>query len=338
MENIKQNRLRFVHCDTLFSTRDSAMDYVNGNLSTIQRPSLYAEPMVLKYGNETNPNILLAIGSVGDGVTQSQCNKVFFIDFAYIKEQLNKCVSENNKNKVIVNDSDSISHNLVTDDNGSTLISNIKLAEENRFGNKVFENNIIKNTKDGLWASVEVSEGQNSIQFNINGVVTDIPNLHLQSGEYSRKKEALILKLNNGQEVEIPMIDLIEEWGVLDDSKQQSPVVLTKTHKIYTELTHSEEYKDILQADLRISKDKTNIAKIDDSYSLYVQAPTLDYNINTNTLTFDNGIDKHNITLIDSSYEINQLNNNLMEIINSLSERVQKLEDFIKEINLGEYK
>ena len=56
------NRLQFVHCDTLFATREEAKAYVGGQLIEIDRPALYAEPMVLKYGDEKNPNILLAIG------------------------------------------------------------------------------------------------------------------------------------------------------------------------------------------------------------------------------------------------------------------------------------
>ena len=82
------NRLQFVHCDTLFATRDDAKAYVGGQLISIDRPALYAEPMVLKYGSEENPNILLAIGSVGDGKSQSTNNKVFFIDLAHVNESI----------------------------------------------------------------------------------------------------------------------------------------------------------------------------------------------------------------------------------------------------------
>ena len=93
------NRLQFIHCDTLFSTRDEAKAYVTGgDLISITRPALYAEPMVLKYGDENNPNVILAIGSVGDGVTQSTNNKVFFIDFAEISESI-KAIVDENKNK-----------------------------------------------------------------------------------------------------------------------------------------------------------------------------------------------------------------------------------------------
>lgn len=82
------NRLQFVHCDTLFATREEAKAYVEGQLISIDRPSLYAEPMIMKYGDAANPSILLAIGSVGDGVTRSTDNKVFYIDLTDVKESL----------------------------------------------------------------------------------------------------------------------------------------------------------------------------------------------------------------------------------------------------------
>lgn len=88
------NRLQFVHCDKLFATSEEAKNEVRGQLETIQRPALYGEPMVLKYGDPKNPNIILAIGSVGDGVEQSFSNKTFFIDFAQLEEDLKKVISD----------------------------------------------------------------------------------------------------------------------------------------------------------------------------------------------------------------------------------------------------
>ena len=97
MGNYK-NRLQFVHHDELFSTREDAMNYVNGQLIQIDRPALYAEPMILKYGDEEKPNIILAIGSVGDGKTMSINNKVFFIDLANTEESIEKLKEQVDKN------------------------------------------------------------------------------------------------------------------------------------------------------------------------------------------------------------------------------------------------
>lgn len=93
------NRLRFVHHDETFATREEAKAYVNGTQDSPMesilgtRPALYGEPMVMKYGDPANPNILLAIGSVGEG-TASFSNKVFFIDFAEAEESIEEIQEE----------------------------------------------------------------------------------------------------------------------------------------------------------------------------------------------------------------------------------------------------
>ena len=89
MGNYK-NRLQFVHHSETFVNREAAMEYVTEQLILIDRPALYAEPMILKYGDEAAPNIILAIGSVGNGETMSIDNKVFFIDIANIEESIKK--------------------------------------------------------------------------------------------------------------------------------------------------------------------------------------------------------------------------------------------------------
>lgn len=91
------NRLQFVHCDTLFATREDAIKYVE-RMHNIQRPALYAEPMILKYGQEENPNIILAIGSIGNGVAD-MANKTFFIDLAYVNGKLVELEEIVNANK-----------------------------------------------------------------------------------------------------------------------------------------------------------------------------------------------------------------------------------------------
>ena len=100
-----KNRLQFVHCDTLFKTSQEAKDYVlKGDLVKIKRPALFAEPMVLKYGEESNPNIILAIGSVGDGVTHSTGNKVFFIDLADVENSLAEINESINNEQLEINE------------------------------------------------------------------------------------------------------------------------------------------------------------------------------------------------------------------------------------------
>ena len=104
------NRLQFVHCDTLFATREDAIKYVE-SMHNIQRPALYAEPMVLKYGQESNPSIILAIGSIGTGVAD-MANKTFFIDLAYVDGKLVELEELVNANKEDIENIKNILENI----------------------------------------------------------------------------------------------------------------------------------------------------------------------------------------------------------------------------------
>lgn len=127
------NRLQFVHCDTLFATREDAIKYVE-SMHNIQRPALYAEPMVLKYGQESNPSIILAIGSIGTGVAD-MANKTFFIDLAYVDGKLVELEELVNANKEDI-------------ENIKNILENIKMScGFNENGEYVkSENDILKDT------------------------------------------------------------------------------------------------------------------------------------------------------------------------------------------------
>lgn len=84
--NYTDNRLQFIHSDRLFENSQAAKDYVN-EISKIERPALYSEPMILKYGDAENPNIILAIGSVGVGEA-SLNNRIFFIDVKSLEDSI----------------------------------------------------------------------------------------------------------------------------------------------------------------------------------------------------------------------------------------------------------
>lgn len=81
-----QNRLRFVHCEHLFKNAEEIKSYVRS--VQYEHASLYGEPMIFKYGDEKDPSIVLAIGSVGEGKfvydteTGDILNKTYFIDFS----------------------------------------------------------------------------------------------------------------------------------------------------------------------------------------------------------------------------------------------------------------
>ena len=132
MEQASKNRLQFVHHDECFPTREAAKQYVEQG-QTIERPSLYAEPMILKYGDVTNPNIILAIGSVGDG-SQSLTNKTFFIDIADINETIQEIADSIDEDKADIEVLSGMVSNIInscglTSDGGFENIDNDIVAD-----------------------------------------------------------------------------------------------------------------------------------------------------------------------------------------------------------------
>ena len=87
---MEENRLRLLRHDEIFQDRESAVDYINEMLKS---QALYAEPAIVKYGQAQNPNIIIAIGSVGDG-TQKSGNRIFIIDTAKIEESVQEVVEQ----------------------------------------------------------------------------------------------------------------------------------------------------------------------------------------------------------------------------------------------------
>ena len=377
-----KDRLQFVHCDTLFKTNIEAKEYVeSGDLISYNRPALYAEPMVLKYGDEKNPNILLAIGSVGDGKTPTKENKVFFIDFADIeksieeikgqveegnlnleavKEQISKIIKscgfnengeyvpnqeDNNiktatslneadellskaiddnyealtseinaiKNQITklenfkVSDSNTIAHNLVKEESGSTLTSNVKIADF-RTVSGCNINNIIIEQNDGIFANVRLKydDTENKLIFGVNDDVKEISlpkENHVVSGEYDTKTESLVLTFKEpvdgeSKTLSIDLSRLIGEWAVLGENTD-TPVILTKTPVKSDDILHgAESYQDILKADVRIPSSEYKpyniLQKTEDNRYLYVDgiADNIKYLKNGKVITVKQALDE----------------------------------------------
>lgn len=85
-----EKRLVIKHNDTLFATKEAALNYLNSQIIYGEgKIALVAEPIVLKYGTDVkNPNIILAIGSYGNGVTSDIDNKYFIIDTATLEADI----------------------------------------------------------------------------------------------------------------------------------------------------------------------------------------------------------------------------------------------------------
>lgn len=95
-----KDRLQIRHSNQIFATRDEAIAYLHSQMIYVEgKKALFAEPLVIKYGDdEANPNIILAIGSYGNGIDNNFNNKYFIIDTATIEKDIAKIKEELNGN------------------------------------------------------------------------------------------------------------------------------------------------------------------------------------------------------------------------------------------------
>ena len=192
------NRLQFAHCDILFATREEAQAYVNGNLIKRDRPSLYAEPMILKYGDINNPNIILAIGAIGEG-TQDDKNKVFFIDYAKLDE-------ENNFSFV---DTNSIKFTLTESDKEINVQPQVKLEDNKVVSGQVYDN-ILLDEENGIFAHVNVKMVEDKLAININGDIQEyeLPDTVI-SGKYIKNNTQLQLETRKNKVYDIDLSEVV---------------------------------------------------------------------------------------------------------------------------------
>lgn len=249
MENQYNNRLQFLHCQTLFQSREEAMAYAKSKVL-----SLYAEPMVLKYGNEADPSVLLAIGSETNETGQYSENKIFFIDADKLKELISETQQEvedlKNSLNVVEVDSDTIDLTVEHNETGTTIKGDVRVPQQVVGSEKT---NIIQvKENEGLFASVTLKKptNENRLIFD-NGIeetVIDLPDFAsaIISISYDPSKECITIQYydadKNVKTSEIPVGSLIDEWEVENHG-----------HTVTLEKTRVEEGgKDILTADVNI--------------------------------------------------------------------------------------
>lgn len=306
------NRLQFVHHgdgnEGIFKTREEAIAYVTGNSvvntafkitgdtgadNAIDWLPLYAEPMVLEYGDKENPNVILAIGSKGDGKTPSTQNKVFFIDIEGVNERVDNAYKEIadavKKFAFVTKNSNTLelSKTTSTDGTENILSGSVKIAD-NIIINRKEVGNIIKENKDGLYSYVGMTYDNDKkvLKFQVNDNETDISLPTIEDGYYDITKEALIFKYADGRELKVDMDDLIDEWTTEGESSK-TPIVLTRDRHSDTGVVDNDrrsgKWKDVLKADVRIAPKEMgvdNILKtIGDGKYLYVsgQAKNISY-------------------------------------------------------------
>lgn len=306
------NRLQFVHHgdgnEGIFKTREEAIAYVTGNSvvntafkitgdtgadNAIDWLPLYAEPMVLEYGDKENPNVILAIGSKGDGRTPNTQNKVFFIDIEGVNERVDNAYKEIadavKKFAFVTKNSNTLelSKTTSTDGTENVLSGSVKIAD-NVIINRKEVGNIIKENKDGLYSYVGMTYDNTKkvLKFQVNDNETDISLPTIEDGYYDITKEALIFKYADGRELKVDMDDLIDEWTTEGESSK-TPIVLTRDRHSDTGVVDNDrrsgKWKDVLKADVRIAPKEMgvdNILKtIGDGKYLYVsgQAKNISY-------------------------------------------------------------
>ena len=259
------DRLQFVKHEEIFATREDAYNYVI-NKQIFERPSLVAEPMILLYESDDavkGPNVILAIGSVGNGVDSSTDNRTFFIDTQKTEEEieeLRELIEQAIKSLTIIPvDSETLDLSVEKTDEGTFLSGDVKIADYTIASGKVQNNIITVEEGKGLYAFVDMDYDPETfvITFNVNGVIKNFqlpPDQHVEKGWYSPADEALFLKLADGSKVKIDVVKLIDEWTVLS-SASTTPIMLFKEHvSAYTE-EHDGVYdwQDLLTADVRVA-------------------------------------------------------------------------------------
>ena len=263
MENIF-NRLQFVKHEEVFATREEAVNYVL-EIQPIERPALLAEPMVLLYESEDaakGPNVILAIGSVGDGKTLTNANRTFFIDTQKTEEEiqdLDERLEAAIKSLTLVPiTSDTIAMNAEKTAEGTFVSGDVKIADYRIIDGVVVDNIIETEGEKGIYTFVDMDYDPETfiITFKTTKTTKEFqltPDQHVVRGWYSPKHESIFLELADGSKVEIDVVNLIDEWTVLPDST--TPILLTKTHVDSFDEEHDGVYdwQDILTADVRVA-------------------------------------------------------------------------------------
>lgn len=274
------NKLQFLHKSELFETREEAIEFLN-NLQ-MARPSLLAEPVVLRYGNEKEPNVILAIGATGSGSTQATSDTSYFmIDAQGIKDDVKNKYDEIEhslaKLAFAIVDTDTLDLEKVETEDSITLKGNVKVPENVAIKDKNITN-IIKTNKDGLYSYVnlEFDDKTNTFTFQVNENVNTFAIPVIESGRYDISKEAIVFTFTDGKTTEVDVDDLIDEWTTEGDSSK-TPIVLTKERHTDKNTNiddrNGDHWKDVLKADVRIASDKEHniLGKTTDGRNLYVK-------------------------------------------------------------------
>ena len=293
-----KDRLQFRHHDTIFNTREEAIYYITNDIrfsenglandDVKQRFSLYAEPTVLRYKNaddESNPHIILAIGSKSNQVEGAQYsdNKFCFIDIDKTEDEIEALGDKLNNAitslAIITRDTNTLSLSVDKSESGETLSGNVKVPATDII-NETVTNNTLKVTENGIFTYVNLDYDKDTDKLtctvNENTKEWNVNNDYITGGTYSINDESLHLRMHSGKDIKIPFEDLINEWDV-EGENANSPIVLTREKVLYeddkvVDHRHGNRWQDTLKADVRIAKIPHNILnRTEDGKALYVE-------------------------------------------------------------------
>ena len=295
----EQDSLVILHHDEVFATREEALNYI---INEYEPKSLDAEPFVVKYGDTTKPNIILAFGTSSTGR-----GSFYAIDAAKIEERIeeisheqggieeitdninsivsasgltydenkirNKITYEPNRRDIIIGDAESI----------ADAISLLSEYVQQNFSNTDFtlgESEAIKllfvqqpNNKMSLVAEIKISKHGESddLDFNNNIIGVKADGLYAASHlAYDEARNQLIFTTsgyrdgNFQDDAVVQRIDLgqSETKQLIIDNKANSPIILEKT---------TTDEGDVLSADVSILSNPNNLLVIKNG-SLFVDS------------------------------------------------------------------
>ena len=296
-----RDRLQFVHHDEVFANRESAIQYVK-DLQMNSRPSLFAEPIVLKYESgdaAKGPNVILAIGSHGIGEYTEEYkrtdNRTFFIDITESEEaiaDLYEKIEELVKTLTLIPlESDTLKAFSEKTDDGTIISGDVKVADH-KIINGIQRDNTIQITENGIFHYVSLSYDDNTgnLKFTVNENENTFSIPTVKSGEYvytGADAETIILTLSDDSEVKIPVGKLINEWTVVPEDANATPIVLKREAVDSEHAPHGvEEWQDVLTADIRLHEGDGNIIYKTDNGRTVFATVSLDYADIENKLIF----------------------------------------------------
>jgi hypothetical protein len=262
----------------VFDTREAAIEYIQSQIRFTEEGlakndpsygySLFAEPTILRYVNEedeTNPHVILVIGSVTNDGTQYSDNRFCIIDIdkteqeiADLEEEIAAAVKSLT---LITKDTDTLKLYAEKTEEGTYVSGDVKVAESHIFDD-VREYNNIMVTPEGLFLYVNLTYDEETEIFtftvnNADGTLSEtsvkLPNNYVTRGYYSVQDQSIHLTMRESDEVVIDCKYLIAEWDVEGD-EAKSPIYLTREEVDFDVDDNSrlKPWQDVLRAEVRI--------------------------------------------------------------------------------------